>query len=422
MKYIEEKLSTPVTHDFEVIVCGGGPAGVAAALAAARRGARTALVETNGCLGGTWTAGLVSHIIDHQDKDGIIREICLEMTVRKGKGLNEDYDPEMLKALLEEMVGRENIFLRYHTMVAAAVKSGKRLTHVILESKSRREAWSGKVFIDATGDGDLAAMAGCQFDFGRPEDGMSQPFSMIAMLGGLNAAQISPYYNHPESRMQHKQRLCELLSRHGATPSYAAPTLFHLSDDLFLMMSTHFYGGCAFNADDLTAATVTARAEILCQVNALRKAGMPWANIRLLATSARVGVREGRRIHCRYMVSRDDLATGKKHHDAVCRVNFGVDIHSPDPEQSKEIYRVNRVDAKPYDIPYRALLPLDVDGLLVAGRCIGGDFQAHASYRVTGNACVLGEVAGRAAADAIKGGFLPHELPTETTLVGIIPT
>jgi len=126
--------------------------------------------------------------------------------------------------------------------------------------------------------------------------------------------------------------------------------------------------------------------------------------------SEHIGVREGRRIHGRYTVSTQDLVDGARHEDAVCRVTFGVDVHSPDPGKTKAIERTG-VRAKPYDIPYRALVAKDADGLLMAGRCISGDFLAHSSYRVTGNAVAMGEAAGVAAALAAKSGRLPHEIP-----------
>ena len=148
-------------------------------------------------------------------------------------------------------------------------------------------------------------------------------------------------------------------------------------------------------------------------VSALRSLGGGWQNIPLIATAEQIGVREGRRIRGLYQVTADDLVQGAKHEDAVCQARFSVDIHSPDPGQSKGIV-ADRPRVKPYDIPYRALIARDVDGLLMAGRCISGDFFAHASYRVTGDAVPMGEAAGVGAALAATTGRLPQEVPWAT--------
>jgi hypothetical protein len=129
-----------------------------------------------------------------------------------------------------------------------------------------------------------------------------------------------------------------------------------------------------------------------------------------VATAEQIGVREGRRIHGQYKVSVQDLVEGTRHDDAVCRVLFGADVHSPKPLETKGVRREG-VKAKAYDIPYRALIARDVKALLLAGRCISGDFIAHSSYRVTGNAVAMGEVAGVAAAVAAASGRLPDEVP-----------
>nr|HQQ92396.1 FAD-dependent oxidoreductase [Kiritimatiellia bacterium] len=159
----------PVVGNADVVVCGGGPAGVAAALAAARKGAKTVLLEQHGCLGGIWTAGLLAYLLDVQNKSGIMAEIVKRMdsaggrTYAPGGKPTETYDVEVMKLVLENLCQEAGVTLQLHTRVAAAVKTGSRLTHVITESKSGREAIVGKAFVDATGDGDLGALAGCGF-------------------------------------------------------------------------------------------------------------------------------------------------------------------------------------------------------------------------------------------------------------------
>ncbi|MCS6243436.1 MAG: FAD-dependent oxidoreductase [Opitutus sp.] len=194
---IEASRSTSVVNRSDVLICGGGPAGIAAAIAAAREGARTSLIEVQGCLGGVWTAGALSWILDHENKPGIMAEILERLQAGGFRSRLADgtwtnaYDPEGMKSVLEEMCMEAGVHIRLHTrVVAAGVDETKRLTHVITESKSGREAWTAGMFVDATGDGDLAAAAGCGFDMGRDEDGHTQPMSLMALLTGLDADQV----------------------------------------------------------------------------------------------------------------------------------------------------------------------------------------------------------------------------------------
>ena len=159
----------------------------------------------------------------------------------------------------------------------------------------------------------------------------------------------------------------------------------------------------------MTAATQRARREVHALAEALRSLGPPWQDLRIVATAHQIGVREARRIHGRYLVTTGDLERGARHSDAVCHVTFGVDVHATDPARTRGIEAKTFV-AKPYDIPLGALIARDVNGLMMAGRCISGDFYAHASYRVTGNATTMGGAAGQAAARAAIDGVLPQDV------------
>ncbi len=429
MDSIQESAQTvPVAGDSEVLVCGGGPAGVAAAIAAARAGASTRLIEMHGALGGIWTIGAMAHVCGmHASKGGILREIQGTLKARGAVGLSErTFDVESTKLLLEELCLRAGVRVRLHTRVAGVVRAeANRLAAVVTESKSGREAWKARVIIDCTGDGDVAAFAGCGFDIGRPQSGETQPMSFIAIVGGIHLDQVRPY-THARVRAPgeeaacHKHRLRELLEEAGAPPSYSLPTLFHVREDLFILMSNHEYARSATNADDLTEATLRGRAEVHAQVRALRSLGGVWRGICIVATSAQIGVREGRRIHGRYTVTAQDLSGGARHPDAVSRCHFGVDVHATNPNQGKGI-TCEGAPGKPYDIPLRALIARDVDGLMMAGRCISGDFLAHSSYRVTADAVPMGEAAGRVAAVAAKSNRFPHEVAWQVHPVTLHP-
>lgn len=413
--YTEPEHDLPLIDGCDVLVCGAGPAGIGAALAAARSGAKTTLLEVHGCLGGVWTAGLLSWVIDGHDKGGIMQEIMDRLDQRGARSLrveggkNFAYDIEQMKLLLDEMVLEAGIRVQTHTRVVAAARNTEnRLAVVITESKSGRQAWTANTFIDATGDGDLAAQAGCGFDLGRPENGECQPMSLLALITGLQYQEISEFVGGGLSAP--KARLLEELKRAGVSPSYAAPTLFRIHDDLFTFMGNHQYGVSALDARQITQATMRARVEIQEVITALKKLGGPWSNIRVVATAEQIGVREGRRIHGIYTVTRQDLIDGIRHEDGVCRANFGIDIHSTSPEHSKDYDLTNKTRTLPYDIPLRALISRDLDNLLMAGRCISGDFFSHASYRVTGNSVALGQAAGVTAALASQQGCAAREV------------
>jgi hypothetical protein len=409
----------PVAAEADVVVCGAGPAGVAAAVAAARKGAKTLLLEQHGCLGGIWTAGLLCWLLDHANKKGFMAEISAKMAERGARTFNaadkptNAFDVEVMKLLLEEVCGAAGVEVWLHTRVASAATRGGRLTHAVTESKSGREAVAGKVFVDATGDGDFGALAGCGFDTGHPESRAMQPMSLIALVAGISAPDIREFYNDgmpKETWASPKDKLRQAMEAGGHSPSYAKPSLFRVRDDLFILMANHEYGVSGTDARQLTRATLQARKELNALIDGLRGTGGVWKDIRLVATAEQIGVREGRRLRGRYTVTADDLREGRRFDDAVCRVTFGVDVHALDPKKNKGI-DAQPWRAKPYDIPLRALVAKDVEGLLMAGRCISGDFLAHSSYRVTGNAVATGEAAGRAAAAAALSGRPPSAVP-----------
>jgi hypothetical protein len=220
---------------------------------------------------------------------------------------------------------------------------------------------------------------------------------------------ISFWHGSTDHGTKHKNFLNEL-HRAGIEPSYGHPTLFQVKGNVLALMINHEYGVSAFDADQITQATLRARAEINQAVSALERLGSAWESIQLAATAEHIGIREGRRIHGNYTLTVDDLIEGKHFDDAVCRVYFGVDVHSTNPKKDKGLSNKG-VRMKPYDIPMRALIAKDVEGLLTAGRCISGDWLAHASYRVTGNSIPMEEAAGVAAALAAQQDMCPNEIP-----------
>lgn len=397
----EAARQTPVHNSTDVLVAGAGPAGAMAAIAAARAGASVQLIETAGCLGGIWTAGLLSWVLDASNKPGLVAEFAERAAAHWGEWHGDDFltRPEVCKLVLERLCLEAHVSIRLHTRVVAAHTDGRRITHVVTESKSGREAWAAQAFIDATGDGDLGALAGCGWEYANPDTGKAQPFSLIGLVGGVELDAVADCVRMvAESRGlgSPKSNLLAELQRAGLDPSYRGPFMAHLGHGLYVIMWNHEYGVRAFDADDVTRATVAARAELHHLVNGLRAMGGRWQNLHLIVTADQIGTREGRRIRGRYTITADDLRNGARFEDAVCKARFGFDVHATDPVHGKRGEGVG--PAQPYDIPLRALIAADLDNLFLAGRCLSGDFLAHSSYRVTGNAAATGEAAGMAAA------------------------
>ncbi len=400
-----------------MIVCGGGPAGVSAAISAARTGAKVRLFEVHGCLGGVWTAGLLTWIFDF-DKPGFTDELKTKLDERGARRgtdpWNFVYEPDEMKLLLEDLCIEAGVQIRLQTRLVAAYRDGRRLTTVITESRSGREAWRAKVFIDATGDGDLGALAGCGWDIGLEKDCPCQPLTMNALAAVRDVTRLQNYISFYGGDGIHVEKVTNFkkeINRAGIDPSYGMPTLFNVRDNVVLLMANHEYGIKPFDADAMTKATMRSRKEIFNIARGLRQLGGVWEGFQIIASAEQIGIRDGRRIHGRYKMTKDDLVEGTRFDDGVCRVTFWVDIHADTKAKNdKEVISTGGIKSLPYDIPLRALIAKDVDGLMMAGRCISGDYMAHASYRVTGNAVAMGEAAGAVAAIASKSNRLPHEV------------
>jgi len=421
----------PVAADADVLVVGGGTAGVVAALAAARNGAKTMLIENLGFLGGSQSAALVTPIMDfHCDGKPLIAGIHLEMIDRiNALGENEGvwHNPEALKRVYEDMCAEASVELRYYTQAVDVMMSGKSIAGVLAASKAGLEGFLARQVIDCTGDADVAVAAGVPFQKGRESDGMNQPASLRFIAGGVDAERLASFLRgrgHPVPDLAHievgyakggAQNLGELWEAGAARGEIPAG-----EEGVYIQFFT--LPGCpglvAFNCPrvcrvdgtdsaSLTWAAIEGRKRIerllgFCQRN------LPGFEKAFVALSApMVGIRESRRIEGEYTLTVHDFMAAAKFPDAVAKSRYPVDIHNPDREG---VTVVTLPPGDYHDIPYRCLVPKDVNDLLVAGRCVSATFEAQAAIRVQANCRALGEAAGTAAAMCVAEGVTPRRL------------
>ena len=409
------KITTKNLGSFDVAVIGGGIAGACAAISAAREGARVILVEKAGSLDGTLTEGFMPIIHDAQNKGGLVRELFdflneHDMTVSRYGRLVDDegkripgimVDTEGCKYFFEKACTEAGVKLLYHSQVAAIEMEEDEIRRALVTTECGNYALSSKIFIDATGNGIIADMAGCTWDCGDPFEKRPSPASMSLCTIGMPAD-----YNGAEHETD-KTAYANMLAEHGIEisaqqmSSRKLPSLRSWSTGLNFQ-----YDVMPDDIHSLTDAVVDGRREVFETIEKHKKIE-GYEDLSVAFTNSHIGIREGRRIYGEYRLTDEDILEGRRFEDGLCLVTFGVDVHKLKADDTTDCRRGYR--AKPYNIPYRSLVPLGVKNLLLAGRCISGDFYPHAAYRVMGNMAATGEAGGFAAAICVKENILPRD-------------
>jgi len=392
---------------YQVIVAGGGPGGCAAAVAAGRLGAKVLLVERYGFLGGMATAGLVNPFMPYKiDGEPIIEGIFSETLEQlKGRGGLHDnaatFDEEVLKVVLDDLVTGAGCDILFHAWLADVQVEDGRVTAVEVETKSGRLLFEADIFIDATGDGDLATRAGATVEHGRPQDELAQPMTLCFRMGGVDT-----------EGMANRRSINELYEKAREAGEVECPrdnVLFFpcVHPGFIHFNTTRVVQRKAVDAWDLSAAELEARRQ-MHQIAAFLKKHVPgFENAYLSHSAAQIGVRESRRVMGDYVLSEDDVLSARKFDDGICRANYPLDIHNPTGSGTV----IKRLPpGTSYEVPYRSLLPLGLANVLVASRCISATHEAHSSLRVMPIVIAIGEAAGTAAALSLKQGSMPREL------------
>lgn len=407
---------------YDLIVCGGGPAGAAAALAAASGGLRTALVERFGCLGGMASAGLVNPLLGLElNRPGEARSRflgtpafgALLRTLRRdgayGTRLTPAaFDEEQLKIRLDELLSAAGVDLLFHTMLLDVVRDGGALSGVRVLGKEGVTTLNAALFIDSTGDGDLAAAAGCPFDTGRPGDGLMQPGTMSFRMGGVDKSELSEQSDIRAARAlvdAYFQQAC----RSGALEypyrdfihfyDYPRPGVLH-----FNMTRINGIDGCSSRG--LARGETEGRRQVKIITDWLVREVPCFRNAFLEKLPQQVGIRETRHFRGEYAMERGDIVSGRKFADGIARSAYFIDIHSPvgsgfDHSQQGtkgavlEAYKPPAGDY--YEIPFRSLRLPGADNLLVACRALSASHVAAAAIRVMSPMFAVGEAAGCAA-------------------------
>jgi hypothetical protein len=427
----EELVKLPVSAEVDVLIAGGGPAGVGAGFAAARNGAKTLIVDQFNCLGGVATAGGHGHISKYNEQGprrivgGIASEIG-DRVVSDGIGSRDPhgimFEVEGMKLLLDNMAQESGADLLYHTFISDSVVEDGKVTGVVIQNKTGRSIIKAKRIVDCTGDGDVAALAGCDYDVGRPADGKCQPVTLMFTMGGVDWEKVCAFKkkyheDNPDDDNTWKLRgvYAEAIKNGDMEPYQTGnmgwwwtPT----RPDQVGVNFTHVIYIDSTKAEDLTKATIEARQQCYKTIEVYRKYIDGMQDCYMVSTPNTIGIRESRRILGEHILNEDELKAQCEFDDGICYGSFFVDIHCIDgPGMDPTVWRPP--SGFKYQIPYRSLVPKDVDNLLTAGRCISCTHIALGSLRVMVPCIAMGEAAGTAAALSLKADCTPRALDVE---------
>lgn len=422
--------------NYDVIVVGGGPAGVCAAISSARHGMKTLIVEQNGFCGGMATAGLVGPFMTCYDSAGenmIIRglfEEIVDRLVERGFAIHPKdvmggtaftswikighdhvtpFESEGLKFVLDEMLSEAGAQILYHTTFLESILENSKIVGIKTASKSGVEEINAQVVIDCTGDGDVAFRCGVPFEMGNEELGLIQPATMFYHISNVDSdaleadiqANINNFYRKDGVNYRSLHwRVTEARENGDWTLDRVSIGIFRMpKKDEWCVNTSRIMGVDSTDNRSLTNAEIEGRKQVDEITRFFRKYVPGCADARIKATASHIGIRESRHIKGEYQLTADDLLNAKVPEDSVFIAANSADVHGRFGPKSNEYVPIN---GKYYGVPYKSLVPVKIDGLLVAGRCLSADSTAAGAVRVMPPCMAMGQAAGTAAALSIK--------------------
>ena len=399
---------------YNLVVVGGGLTGVAATVSAAREGVTVLLVEKSGCLGGAISNCLVYPFMPYwtkpywgeaaKNKKYLSQGIFKEMKERHDKYVTDckdhEFNSEYFKIVLDDMTVEAGVTVLFHSVLADVIKQGETITAVEIIAKSQRFTVEADFFVDATGDGDLFYLAGCDYQLGRESDGFCQPMTTCFRMSGVDLDLFTE--ERPKLQELYKQKQAE---GEITNPRENILVFFGVGEDVLHFNSTRVIKLNPTDPFDVSRAEVMARRQIHELVSFLKENSKAFNESALISIAVDIGVRESRKLKGLHILTADEIINCTQFEDSIALGNYDIDIHNPTGTGTSHRFFG---DGEYYTIPYRSLLPKEFNNLVVAGRCLSGTHEAQASVRIMPTCACLGQAVGTAAALAFKSNENAH--------------
>ena len=420
----------PVNNSFDVVVCGGGPAGISAALSARRSGLNVLLIEGQAQLGGMGTSGLVSHWLGGRTDDGqqwvvggLFRSIVEEAAELKiaqipklisGKkyqphgwykgqlSVGIPFDPFLMASYLDKKILESGVKLLLQTQAVDVIKKNNKITHIIIYNKSGLSAIRCETVIDATGDADIAFRSGCEIAKGRKEDGLMTPTTLQFHVYNVDQDKLSDYiFQHDSPRF--REKIKELKDSNEWIFPYDIFISVQLNEKGTMMINTSRLTGVDGTAgQSVTDGLIRGREETFRLLKIMRKHFPGFKNAKIKAVASTLGIRETRRIISDYILSVDDLIRGKEFEDTIGFSAYGWDLPDPQKPSYQPMHEKKVKKRRPVTpIPYKIMLPNPIENLICPGRVVSVERDVLGPLRVTAPCFAMGEAAGLAASLAV---------------------
>ena len=441
MQQLHYSREIPIEDGYDVVVVGGGPSGVAAAVAAGRLGRKVVLIEQTGCLGGLGTSGLVNVFMPFADGehtlmggigiemlDAMYERAFLATTIspdiwQNGQRRSVPFNGEGLKVVMDEFVERAGVEIRFFTSLIDVIVDGGAVQSLVFSGKERLYAMRAAFYVDATGDAILSDMAGVPSEVGD-EEGVTQAPTLCSAVANIDVERYERF--RQETRRPGDWQLLIVPLQQAiadgvfAEPEMHLPGIFAFGEGYGILNAGHIFGLDCLEDTDLTRGMILGRKKAQEYLAFYRNYVQGCEHLTHLSTASILGVRETRRIVGEYVLNVDDFVALRSFDDEIGRYNYSIDIHRSSPsmddyeeliEEHTRSYRLGVGES--YGIPYRSLVPLNVDNLLVSGRCISTDRLVQGSIRVMPCCVITGQAAGAAAALCCEHDVAARELDTD---------